>query len=215
MDSSRPSAGKILHRYTNLAAVMHMLNARKITLLNPVYWDDKNDVYFMTKYKEQKLAKTLLALCFSESSERYHHWKVFASGMDGVRIEFEKDPLVKMFRSATDVVAGSVKYRTFKDIDGGSGIRSEELPFVKRIPYRDEREFRVIYSSNASEEDSKEYKIELSWIRRVTLSPWMPKPLYQSVKDFLLTKVDPKVTDIIKSTLIESDRWKKFASVVS
>jgi hypothetical protein len=43
-----------LHRFTNLAAAIHMLRTRTITLLDPNTWDDKNDAYFMAEYKRQK-----------------------------------------------------------------------------------------------------------------------------------------------------------------
>jgi hypothetical protein len=71
-------SAKTLHRFTNLAAAIHMLRARKITLLDPNTWDDKNDAYFMAEYKRQKGLATLLALCFADCDETYHHWRVFA-----------------------------------------------------------------------------------------------------------------------------------------
>jgi hypothetical protein len=36
---------KAFRRYTNLAAVVHLLHAKAITLLNPATWDDRNDAY--------------------------------------------------------------------------------------------------------------------------------------------------------------------------
>lgn len=64
-------------RYTNLAAAIHLLQSRKITLLNPARWDDANDAYFMAEYKRLVGAETVLALCFAETAETYHHWRVF------------------------------------------------------------------------------------------------------------------------------------------
>lgn len=48
-------------RYTNLAAAIHLLQSRKITLLNPARWDDANDAYFMGEYKRLAGAETVLA----------------------------------------------------------------------------------------------------------------------------------------------------------
>ena len=81
---------KAFRRYTNLAAVVHLLQAKAITLLNPATWDDTNDAYFMAEYKRLKQAKTVLALCFAETAETYHHWRVFSHGADGVCLEFNK-----------------------------------------------------------------------------------------------------------------------------
>jgi hypothetical protein len=87
-------SGPSFYRYTNLAATLHMLRTRNITLLNPATWDDTNDSYFMSEYKRLKNAKSVLALCFAESEESYHHWRIFSSGGDGVRIEFDKPALL-------------------------------------------------------------------------------------------------------------------------
>jgi hypothetical protein len=68
---------KTFRRYTNLTATIHILKSRTISLLSPELWDDRNDAYFMSRYKELKSAKSVLALCFAETSETYHHWRVF------------------------------------------------------------------------------------------------------------------------------------------
>jgi hypothetical protein len=62
---------EVLRRYTNLAATIHMLRSRTITLLSPGSWDDRNDAYFMAEYKRRKGLKTLLALCFANCGETY------------------------------------------------------------------------------------------------------------------------------------------------
>jgi len=83
-----------LRRYTNLAATVHLLRNRCLTLLNPESWDDRNDAYFLAQYKERTNASSVLALCFAEASETYHHWRVFSSGGDGVCIEFDRPKLL-------------------------------------------------------------------------------------------------------------------------
>ncbi len=72
-----------LRRYTDLPALIYLLNERKITLLDPKSWDDQNDAYFLALYKEKKNLRSVLALCFSQAPETYHHWRVFASGSSG------------------------------------------------------------------------------------------------------------------------------------
>lgn len=77
-----------LLRYTQLPSLLHMLRARAVTLLDPDSWDDRNDASYMALYKERKTLKSLLALCFSQVPETYHHWHVFAQGSAGVCIYF-------------------------------------------------------------------------------------------------------------------------------
>jgi hypothetical protein len=86
-----------LQRYTNLAATIHLLRTKQITLLNPATWDDKNDAYFMAEYTRLNNAKAVLALCFAERSQTLSSLGVFSHGSDGVCIEFDKQKLLSAF----------------------------------------------------------------------------------------------------------------------
>src|SRR5690242_12938126 len=105
----------VLHRYTNLAATIHLLQTRQITLLNPATWDDRNDAYFMAEYKRLKKAQTVLALCFT-NKETYHHWRVFSHGSDGVRIDFAEERLTAAFEGKRNIRCGLVRYRKIHDV---------------------------------------------------------------------------------------------------
>lgn len=201
-------------RYTNLAATLHMLQTRKITLLNPENWDDKNDAYFMSEYKRLKNAKSVLALCFAEHPETYHHWRVFSHGNDGVCINFDKKRLLTVFQEDSDVKFGSVNYKLIRDMNGNNDLKLEQLPFIKRKPYKDEREFRILYSSYVKSEEYKHYKIDLNCMKRITLSPWISVPLYKSVKEILKGLCNDSNIKIVRSTLIGNEEWKKVTSRV-
>jgi Protein of unknown function (DUF2971) len=168
-------------RYTNLAATIHLLREKAITLLNPATWDDKNDAYFMAEYKRYKNAKTVLALCFAERAETYHHWRVFSHGSDGVCIEFDKQKLLSAFRNDPQISRGPVQYKTIKEINDLELIDLDDLPFLKRYPYEDEAEYRVIYVDKKKSTEFQDYWIEIAWINRITLSPWMSERLAGSV----------------------------------
>lgn len=201
-------------RYTNLAATIHLLQGKAITLLNPATWDDKNDAYFMAEYKRYKKAETLLALCFAECPETYHHWKVFSNGSDGVCIEFDKERLLSTFAKDKRIKKGYVEYRQIKDLRGDS-IALEDLPFLKRYPYQDEREYRVVYVDAKRASEFEEYEIEIDWIERITLSPWMSRSLSDSVKMTLRSIGGCRGLAIHKSTLIDSESWKALTSQVN
>ncbi len=83
-----------LRRYGDLPSLIHLLTTHSITFLDPESWDDKNDSLFMRLYKENQSLDTLLALCFSQETETYHHWSVFAKGPSGVCISFKKQALL-------------------------------------------------------------------------------------------------------------------------
>ena len=154
-------------RYTNLAAVIHLLRTRSITLLNPATWDDTNDAYYMAEYKRLHGANTVLALCFTESDEKYHHWQVFFYGSDGVCIEFDKQQLMRTWIGDPTIRMESVTYELIKNLRARVMIDVERLPFLKRYPYKDEREFRVIYVGDEAPLETKSYPIQLNCIRRI------------------------------------------------
>jgi hypothetical protein len=191
-----------------------MLQNRAITLLNPATWDDMNDAYYMAEFKRLKGAKTVLALCFAESRETYHHWRVFSHGVDGVCIEFDKDRLMQTFPQGPHLARDYVDYKLIKKLGAKKTIALDKLPFLKRAPFEDEREYRVVTWDNRHAAEFKDYAIKLSWIRRITLSPWMPKRLRDSVTDTLRAIDGCSRLSVTRSTLIDNETWKNFTARV-
>ncbi len=176
----KPISAPAFRRYTNLAAAIHLLQTRQITLLNPATWDDSNDAYFLSECKRILRAKTVLALCFAEADETYHHWRVFSNGSDGVCIEFNKQALTSAFQLCSKIQQGKVEYHLIKTLRK-KHLSVGRLPFLKRHPYKDECEYRVVYVDDRQSIEFKDVPIELAWIKRITLSPWMSKSLKDSV----------------------------------
>jgi hypothetical protein len=86
----------------------------------------------------------------------------------------------------------------------------KDLPFMKRAPYAPEGEFRAIYEDH---EDSLPYlniKISLSCIDWITLSPWMPKNVADSVKKTIRRVPGAGAIEVTGSTLVQNDTWAKF-----
>ena len=54
-----------LNRYTSLPVLLDALVHKRLTLLSPTSWEDRNDAYYIERYKETKKLKTVLALCFT------------------------------------------------------------------------------------------------------------------------------------------------------
>ncbi len=199
-----------IRRYTNLASAIHVLRHRELTLLSPSTWDDRNDAFFLSAYRRRSGAKTVLALCFSQADETYHHWRVFSHGSDGVCIEFDRDELAMAVDQTEGMTFQPVVYRTI-DEASESGVALDELPFIKRYPYRDELEQRLIYVEHEAEYDAVALEIQLSAIRRITLSPWMAKPLAEAVKQTLREIKGCSGLKVYHSKLIEYERWKRLA----
>ncbi len=200
-----------LRRYTNLSAALHVLRNKCLTLLNPATWDDRNDAYFMSAFKTQKGARTVLAICFAEDTESYHHWRVFSHGTDGVCIELDKDALTTAIATDTRMIARRIEYMLIEEAEAAR-IPRDDLPFKKRKPYAPENEFRIIYIDYEEEVAFKHIPISLDAIRRITLSPWMHWSLAKAVKDTIRGLDGCAEIIVSRSTLIENERWKKIAN---
>lgn len=198
-----------LNRYTSFAALLAMLQNREITLLSPGLWEDRNDAFTMRQYKSRKQLGTLLALCFSQAEETYHHWRVFTHGADGVCITFRRAPLLSALKGG-GLRSGKVRYRRIADLPK-RGLRLEQLPFLKRVPYEDEREFRLVYEDRLAETEAKAFPIPLACISRVTLNPWAPPPLAKAMKTEIQAVAGCAGLKVYQTTLLENERWKKAA----
>ena len=149
-------SGPLLRRYTRLPSAIYLLKKRCITLLDPQSWDDRDDAYDMERFRETENLKTLLALCLSESTDRYHHWRVFSYGMDGVCILFDKNKIVETLGARHEVrkvdidetndlmIGRSVAYMKLQDVED-TNLDPVKRLFTKRIPFMDEKEYRFIY----------------------------------------------------------------------
>jgi hypothetical protein len=103
-----------------------------------------------------------------------------------------------------------VSYQKILDLDK-MGLDVDQLPFIKRYPYEDEQEFRIVYTDRNKVAEVKEFKIALSAIKRISLSPWMPQALSKSVVSTLRSIDGCASLKISRSTLVENKKWKSIA----
>lgn len=199
---------KYLRRYTDLPSLIYLLSKKKITFLDPQSWDDRNDSYYLSVYKDKRDLNSVLALCFTQTPERYHHWKVFAGNSSGICIVFNRDKFLNILKEKHEEIRmGEVKYLT---IDQRESIKANigDLPFIKRKAFEDDEEYRVIYQSEKRKLSKFDIRIQLNCISEVVLSPWIHYSLSDSIKK-LLKSIDGCDELIIKrSTLINNKQWK-------
>jgi hypothetical protein len=139
-----------LRRYTDIPSLVSILTERKITLLDPSTWDDKNDSRFIELYKDRQGLQSVLGLCFTQADETYHHWRVFANGSAGVCIKFDRAAFIKAVKQTDHIRMGTVRYLTLTEIRDEE-LELSDLPFLKRYPFQDENEFRLIHESRDKE----------------------------------------------------------------
>jgi hypothetical protein len=199
-----------LRRYTNLPVLLDILENQKLTLLDPQDWEDKNDSHYLKIYKTKLGLKSVLALCFTEAGETYHHWKVFSGNSAGICIQFNKEKLFECFNKVSGMKKDSVIYKKIPEVKAKRPINNE-LPFLKRYQFRDEKEFRFVYGSKLDVIKNKDVSINPSCIEMIIFNPWIPKPVFESVK-MVIRKINGcNKIRISRSTLIDNEAWKKIS----
>lgn len=202
-----PSAS--VWRYTALPSLISILKYRQLTLLDPSSWDDKNDSQFLLLYREKKRLKSVLALCFTQASQTYHHWRVFAPGSSGVCLEIDRAQLEESAKKVPGTRVRDVDYWTLPVIRRKT-LRTEQLPFVKRSAFRPESEVRLLWESRTVLRTSTTVPLELKAIRRITLSPWLHASLATDIKDVLRSIEGCGNLPVFRSTLTSNAEWVDF-----
>ena len=205
MGSPKPD---ILYRYTSLPVLLDVLQRRHITLLNPSEtWEDKNDAYYLDQYRRKNKLRSVLAVCFAASRETFHHWRVFSSGPSGVRIEFDKERLLDSFAGLEGFRHQSVEYPYIQHLQKNKPQLSS-WPFLKRYAFRHEKEYRIIFESATEELRAKSVPIDLTSIRSVTLSPWLPYTIAPAVRTVIGCIDGCTNIKLRDSSLLENARWR-------
>lgn len=196
-----------LRRYTDLPALLYLLQEKKITLLDPKSWDDRNDSCALSQYKKRKTLKSVLALCFSQTGETYHHWRVYSPGPSGVCIIFRRERLLAALNSQDGIKVQGVEYLSLVNVKERR-ITIDELPFVKRSAVRQEIEFRALFESSTETLPSIHISIDLSCISGIRLRPWLHESLSQPIIDAIRAVESCAKLKVSRSTLISNEEWK-------
>lgn len=198
----------VLNRYTSLPFLLDILSKHRITLLSPEAWEDRNDAYYLERYRDEKQLRTILALCFSMRPETFHQWRVFSHGSSGVCIEFDRNRLLRSVRGMDGFRSEQVTYLPIKRVQRQKPDM-KTWPFLKRMPYKDEAEFRILFESRTESVRSKCVDIDLSAVRKVTLSPWLPDSVVETVRDIIRGMDGCSRLSINRSSLVDNAGWRK------
>ena len=196
-----------LKRYTNLASLVSILTNKELTLLDPSKWEDRDDSHCLLRYGKMKGFKSLYTLCFTKQTETSHHWKAFASGSDGVCIKILTEPFIAKLNSIKEIVHGDVEYKLIGDVEKKT-FSVDRLPFLKRYPFRNEAEYRVLFrKKEASKSKTHAIPIDTSLIQGITLSNSLTEELKAPLVSLLKSIDGCAGIEISRSTLNESARW--------
>lgn len=155
----------ILHRYTSLPIALDILSQKRITLLSPETWEDRNDAYYLERYREEMKFRSVLAICFSTKIETFHHWRIFSHGSAGVRVEFEREKLLQAINGMSGFRSGKVMYKYIRELQEEKP-NIQDWPFLKRKPFEAEAEFRIVYQTKKDARRSMDVPIDISAIKQ-------------------------------------------------
>ncbi|MER0170306.1 MAG: DUF2971 domain-containing protein [Nitrosomonas sp.] len=209
---SRQNKSTHLRRYTDIPFLLDYLRTKELVLLSPKMWDDKNDRHCLESYARASRFDSIYALCLTEASETYHHWKVFTSGSSGVCIEFKKDDLIRFAEKVSSLRAEPVQYQTIKELKIKRPTL-EQLPFLKRNAFKDESEFRLFVANNNPSCEPLRFHVPASAVNRVILSPWISDVVAKQVIATLNEIKGCKTLKVKRSLLIDNESWKQLAEI--
>jgi hypothetical protein len=196
-----------LNRFTSLPIALDLLQTKEITLLSPETWEDRNDAYYLERYRDERRLRSVLAICLSVRKETFHHWRIFSFGSSGVCIEFDKNKLLSGIPGNGGFRHGPAHYRWVAELQKKKPAL-EDWPFLKRKPFEDEGEYRIIYESKTDSIRAKRVGIDLSSIRKVTLSPWLPESVGTSVISIIKSIDGCSKLEVSRSSLIDNAGWR-------
>lgn len=200
---------RFIRRYSSIAATIDILRRKELPLLDPQNWDDRNDRYFMNLYREKKEVGGLYGLCAATCSETYHHWRVFTNAADGACIEIQRQAFEAQLDELEGVRYGEVDYLKLEEVEALSPVDCNRLPFVKRIGFEPEDEYRIIAETVAAQRPALSVGLPVSQINQIYLNPWLPNPIAASVVTTLREIPGCSRLKVSKSHLIDSGRWKR------
>jgi hypothetical protein len=201
---SSASLDNYLRRYVSLDDALKYLEDGKIVLGEYSHWKDQNEQAALDAYEKVKglEQKSLRITCFTQAVETYHHWSVY--GKHGVCFIFKKEALMKSAEAA-GLTCKSVEYIKINQLDDNTA--PESWPFLKRLPFKDEREFRVIGVG-----DKDTIKLTADMIDRIYISPLMSGISGNNAKEVILKRFPEgaEKVSVFGTTLLENPQWVKY-----
>ena len=220
---------KYFRHYTDVNALLGILEGGLRLSKPKKSWDDLNDYYTVQKYAEY-INKDVFVLCLCESLGNAHHWYYYGYSHDGfeniyknikcniklngskLRSILNKRGLTpqKMIYAITNEKASLNKHpklqtlkRVFKNMNN--------LPYLKRAEYRVEKEWRVISEVNKAENckiDNSPEPIEIKdCIESITLLADEHSCIYCLIEKEI-TSMYPQLRGKVKSSGVHiSERW--------
>jgi len=173
-------------------------------------WCDHNDRKNLEIY-EKHIDKKIYVMCFVQDQESHFYWDSIGGGTD-CRISFNGPKLIEKLKN-TGIRWGSMNYVKLNDLPKEikkKTFKLNDVPFLKRQPYNQEKEFRIVWEGIEQENEIKIFDINFGVIDSITLSDSIPENVANSVKE-IIRKIDGfDVERLYRGTVHDNKQWLKY-----
>ena len=183
---------------------MAYLRAGSIALGEYAHWKDISERASIEAYERLRSLKrhSLRLTCFTQAPETYHHWNMYAR--EGLCFVFRREQVKKQAASVR-IRCQSMSYTKIASLKDAS---SESWPFLKRLPYQDEQEYRLI-----SDAGNNSIQLTPDSVERIYLSPWLSANQENEVRDMVRERyrdANGCAIKVSKTTILENEQWIKY-----
>jgi hypothetical protein len=198
--------------------LLDILHEKRLALLDPASWEDKNDSYFLERYKKKKKLERVRAICFAYAEETYHHWKIYAGSTSGVCIIFNCHNLneeVNHVKGFTGLK--KVECKTISELKAKlPRLHVDDLPFLKRYAFLDESEYRIVYGDKDKEEKNKIKYLTITPddIERIEINPWVNNLVFESIESIIRNIDGFENKEVKHSNVVENEEWKNMVDEI-
>jgi hypothetical protein len=198
---------QIFERYMSLEKLYKILESGKMEFSDPSYWSDENDLAVVDAYRRKQQAKYVRILCFTQQDESTLMWSTYASSKTGCRVRFIARNFKKAIKTIPNITYNKVKYQPYKPELTEDDI--DNLPFIKRTPYKAEQEYRIVWYGNSLNNLPVIPATDIIW--GIWLSPSLSREEAKGEKEKLrhFKKMYPSIQQINKSTVLHEKRFIK------
>lgn len=197
----------LLRHFTTEESLFKILE-NGLKLSDGVSWEDKNDVYCITRYKEYqrhcKQSNNVLIVCFCDGKGNDYHWHNFNKD-DSITCSINLDK-----QRFTEYVRHLDGFRVPKKViycnnRGLTGKRIADIPYLKRWEYWIEQEYRLLYVGPQLEKYIRNVK---DYIVSITLDS-SNESKFMETKSKLIEKYHIDKTMILQNGRTKSPKWKR------
>jgi hypothetical protein len=166
-----PKKPATFRRFTTWNLAKKILKEGKLELRHPSRWEDKEDLSLFSEEWAGPEHENIKALCVNWHHERNHNWTSYGNDKRNLVCIFIKPELIEP--SNPNLICRKINYfsneETYKNKRKDYKYLYPDINTIKRIHYRDEREFRFLCKS----EDPSTINFLEGSIEEVSFSPHM------------------------------------------